>query len=249
VRSRGVSCASRSANQLRRRLDAHRRDLRDVFASDRHSEAFGLETLAPAGRARARRHVLLQLLLDVFALGLLIATLEDVEDAFELRVDVAGAPPAVAEGDRHIAVRAVHEGVELFGREVLQGRIEREAQPLGDARQHRCAPVGHLAVALDKGTQRALPYREAAVRRNQVGVELGLCAQPCAFGARTIRAVEREVAWLQLAQTDSAVGTGEMLGKVEFGIGRDGLSCNHRRVRHSKIIPAVGYNWLILPCA
>jgi hypothetical protein len=142
---------------------------------------------------------LFQLLLDVFALGLLVAALEDVDDAFELRVDIAGASPAVAEGDRHIAVRAEHQGVELFGREVLQGRVEREAQPLRDARQHRAAPVGHCAVALDERAQRALPNGKAAVRRNQVGVELGFCAQSCAFGARAVGAVEREVARLQLA--------------------------------------------------
>ena len=74
------------AEELLEALDRHRRQFGDVQAADGNRECLGFEPRALTGLTRRRRHVLLDLFLDVVRGRFAVAPLQVLDHAFELRL-------------------------------------------------------------------------------------------------------------------------------------------------------------------
>ena len=190
---------------------AHRRQLVDAQPAQLHGQALGPQPRAVALRARAHRHVLLDLVPRPLGVGLAVAPLQVVHDALEAGHVAALAPVAVLVGDVDaLAVGAVEERLAHVLVQVLPGRVQVHLPLVGDR-------LGHLLVVV-RGAggprqDRPLRQRQRRVGHDQLGVDLHLRAQAGAARAGAVRGVEREDARLQLGHRGAAVQAGEALGE------------------------------------
>jgi hypothetical protein len=116
-----------------------------------------------------------------------------------------------AEGDG-AALGAVQDGALDLRAELVPGRVEREVEFAGEARQHlHVIWAGRLR--LRPGHDRALLEAERLVRDDQHLVEDQLFAQAVAGRARALRGIEGEQPRLDLGDGEAGDGAGEPLGE------------------------------------
>ena len=162
-------------------------------------------------RARADRHVLLDLLPRELRVGLLVAPLQVGDDPLESRLVRPRPPVAVAVGDLHpLAGGAVEEQVALGLRQLAPRDVEVDAVGLGDR-------LGQLLVVVRRAVrprqQRSRVDREIRIRHHELRVDLHLRAQAGAARARAVRRVEREDPRLELGHRGPATQAREALGE------------------------------------
>ncbi len=90
------------------------------------------------------------------------------------------------------------------------GHVDGEAVLAGDRLEDAHVPGGDGAGA-GPGLNGALGQSEVLVGDHEVRVQLHLDAEARALAAGAVRAVEAEVAWLDLAEGEAAVDAGEVL--------------------------------------
>ena len=204
-------------------LDGHPHDGVDVFSADRDGQRFGLQTRAATRRAGRRRHVLLDVFLDVLAARLGVPALQVVDDALERRAILPRL--ARARGVRKIllALGAVEHDVEHLVGELLDGRRQLDAV----AAQHFLELLhvvrihGREAAAsqtLAPRNDRAVLDGLAPVGNHEPRIDLDLLAQTAARRARAVRRVERKQSRRQFLERESAIYAGEGLAKGELAI-------------------------------
>ncbi len=202
-------------------LDRAARQRVDVRAADRHGEGFWLEPGALADRADRRRHVLLDVFLDVLARRLAVTALQVVDDAFERRPIL----PRLA------GTRGVRKLLLAFGS--IEDEIDHLVAHLVDRRRRFHAMTSQHALELLQvvrvhrrvlaGPQRPAPRRDRALgnRFRAVGddfprIDFGLDAQAGAGRARAVRRVEREETRRQLFKGNAAVDASEGLAERQL---------------------------------
>ncbi len=185
----------------------------DAEAADRDREALGPQPCPFALRAGLLGHVALDPLAVGLGVGLLVATLEVVDDPLE--PDPVGAVAAEAVGVADLVALlagAVEEDLLLGFLQLRPGLVEVDTVRLGD-RRDQASPVGGDASV--PGLQRPLAEREGRVGDDQFGVDDFLEAEPVAALAGAVRRVEGEDPRLQLGDRGAAVQAGELLGEDE----------------------------------
>ena len=221
-----VSRQLEPVEELDRPGDRHLRELVDVPLADRDGEHLGLEPRAPALRARAEAHVLLDPLALLRRVGLAVAALEVLDDPLEgehVRA-LAAHPVAVPDVDP-LAAGAVQEEVLLLVRQLLPRPVEVDLPLVGDRLDDRLVEARAAHRPRD---ERALADRERRVGDEQVGIDLLLRAEAGAARAGAVRRVEREHARLELGQRDAVLGAREALGERQL------LAVRRRRSRRAR---------------
>ena len=218
ARSQGRPLSPQALDPVRGVGDREGRDVGDRPAVDGDGPHLGAQAGAAAVRARHGDHVALDVGADPVRLGLPVAPLQVGEDPLpaDLVAVLVPSPRPVLDGDALLA-GAVHEQAPLLRREVGERRVEVEAV-------HRPERLDAAAVPAERGRQAlerdeaALRDRERAVRRDQLLVDLHLDPESGAGRAGSVRAVEGEVAGLDLAH-----GVGRMVGAGAREVLREGL--------------------------
>ncbi len=231
--------ASRSLGRVRAKnasavFDRHRGDVVDVLAGDRHAERLGLETRAVAHLARRRRHVLLDLFLDVVARGLAVAALQVVDDAFELRLVLPRVAAARFVRELLLLVGAVEDRLDessgsfSIGVDALHApRAQQALDLLHVVRVHR-RDTGRCRAFFDHGTiaPSAIDFvRSGITFHGSISI---FTPRPLHAGTRAVRRVEREQPRLELLERDAAVRARERFAerRLRPRVGRPS-SCPH----------------------
>ena len=187
----------------------HARELVDPEAAHLDRQRLRPQPRALALRARAQRHVLLDLLARPVGVRLAVAPLQVRDDALEGGRVRAPAAVAVAVRDVDpVAVRAVQEAVADVLGEVLPGTVHVDLPLVRDRLRHL------LVVVRGAGgprQDRPVVQRQRRVRHDQLGVDLHLRAEPRAARAGAVRRVEGEHPRLQLRHRGAAVEAHEAL--------------------------------------
>ena len=230
---------------LQRPPRRQRREVLDPRPPHEHRARLRAQARAVAHRARAQRHVLLDLLARPLRFRLLVAALQVLDDPLKARRIRAPAPVAVAVGDvQLLAVGPIQEQVAVLLGEVFPGGVQIDVVALRDRLGHLLVVVRH---AVRPRHDRALAHRQRRVGHEQLRVDLHLRAQPRAALARPVRRVEREDPRLQLHQRRSVLGAGEALGERKHRPRRRHLAGNDlRRGRAHPLRPSRARALLLL---
>ena len=197
--------------------DRQPRHVHDRLAVDRDGEHLRLQPRAPAVGARDGVHVAFDVVAHPVGLGLAVAAGEVGEHAFP--GDPVLTPAAVTGFVLHVdllAVGPVHERVPLTLVEVLERGVEGETHRLAKRAQAALVPARSGPPALPERQDAAVVDAQLLVGDHELLVELHLHAEPGARRTGAVRAVEREVARLDLAHGVRRVlriRAGEVLGE------------------------------------
>ena len=193
---------------------------------DGYGERLGPEPVAVARLAGERRHIALDLPAHIVGLRLAVAPLEVRDDALVVRLPLEDAPPVRLVPHAHLLPPGV--AVEQHPlrplRDLAPGGEHRHALGVGDAAQHAEVPRcrrPHPRPRMDG----AVLEREPVVGHDEVGVDHEAHAEPGADAARSVGAVEREGARLDLGEADAAMRARELLGvhllRARVGVDRE----------------------------
>ena len=175
-----------AAHGYQRAGDRQRRELRDGKVLHAHGQAGGPQPLAPAGRTFHRRHVLREPL-AIGLRGLLVKLAQGPQNPLE--------PGAAFEQQR----------ARRFGK-LLERFLQVDARPLREFLE----PLLHRP-GIGARTETAVEQRLGGVHHHLGRVESPRAAQPVAFLAGAVGAVERKRARLQLRNAGAALGAGQFL--------------------------------------
>jgi hypothetical protein len=191
----------------------------DALAGHGHQQPLRTQARPLAVRTAVLHHYLFQVLLHpgvrhLFLPVPAVVSLDPVRDPVEPDF-FAHAPVARLRAFRQqlqelLALRAVEEDIDDLLRQLLERRLQAEAEVLRQAVHH--PPVAGLLVVPER-LRHKRPVQNAAtlVRHQQVGMHLQVGAQPHAGSAGALRLVEHEVDRLQVHHHQIVLGTAEAL--------------------------------------
>ena len=210
---RSRSDSSRPCQDSRSLAERQGGYLVDVLIVDRDGQGSGIEAGPAAGVAGNLSHVLLVVLPGRVGGGVLVAAAEERYRPLEGGHVLAFASKPVDVRDLDLLVaHPVHEDLLVFRGQILERNPRREAHVFGYSFQD---PLVVAAAGSRPRQDGAVVDGQFVVGDDQVGVDLVAGPDTRAFGARPVRAVEREVARLQLLEGEAAVAAGEVLAEGE----------------------------------
>ena len=182
-----------------------------------YRQDFGLQALAPTGRALYLAHELLGLFARPVTVGLVALALQPLHDAVVSRLVTPHATITVLVLNWNgFGVHAQEHELSIFGPQLRPRRVDVESAQGRDAADE----------ALEVLKARAGPRREGAVGEGQrgvghheVGVHLVARAQSRAHRAGAVGRVEGEVARREFAKTDPTVTARHLLRELHHLIG------------------------------
>ncbi len=189
------------------------RDLMDVPIIDRDRQRGRVETGSPARITGNFPHVLLVVLTGRVGGRVLMTPAEKRHGSLKGGHVLSFAAESVDVGNLDLLVgHPVHEDLPVFRGQILERNLRREAHVFGYSFED---PLVVAAAGPCPGQDGTVVDGQFVVGDDQVGVDLVPGPDARAFGARSIRAVERKVAWLQLLEREPAVAAREVLAEGE----------------------------------
>src|SRR5579884_2645278 len=229
------------AEERLRVLDRHRGRLVDALPGDGDAERLRLEPRALAHLAGRGAHVLLDLFLHVVGRGLVVAALQVVDDALELRLVLPLMPGARLVDELLLLVGAEQDRIDDVVGQALDRRrglaAARAQQPFDLLHVVRVGRrITAAAEVLRPRHDRAVGDRFRAVRDHLPRIDLDLHAEAAARRARAERRVEREQPRLEVLERDAARRARERLAERRLdpvfrrllGAGVDARLVQHR---------------------
>ena len=204
-------------------FDGHAGKLIDIPPTKSYGQRFRLQPRAFAGRANRRRHVLLDLFLNVVARRFTIAPLQVVDDALERGAVLPRLAAARRVGKVLLAIGSIEDDVEHFVGKLLDRR--RRLHAIGAQHAFELLHVIRIHRRIPSAAQVAAPRHDralgdglAAIGNHFPRIDLDLLAETAARRARSVGGVKGKEPRRKLLEREPAIDAGEGFAEREFFI-------------------------------